>query len=183
MQMTVAASDDAEAEIAMAALYPHMSLYVVQPRLSTSPLDDAATMISPNGWSLTSPTNIQYTGRTFDGMSAICYQTGRRLYDALNGTVPIGLVDSSYSGSPIEWWAANNDICGPIRDRTRLSQCYNAMLWPIRHIQPTAVLWYQGQPTLRFSFLPPGGCPAPPLTAASTFFTPLTVCVCADGCR
>ena len=104
MQMSVYGCDDRNVEAAAAANYPHMSLFSVWPNISSTPLDDVPVQYFPfdtTGWVRTSNATVYYPN-DFWFFSALCYQTGRRVYDALNGTVPIGLLSSSRGGTVIE---------------------------------------------------------------------------------
>ena len=57
-------------------------------------------------------------GGTFGYPSATCYFSGKNLYDYYHGSVAIGLVHSSYGGTPVEAWsspdALNDKTCGGI---------------------------------------------------------------------
>lgn len=49
--------------------------------------------------------------RAMDGFSAVCYMFGKYLYQTLG--YPIGLIDSTWGGTPIESWS----------DREALAKC------------------------------------------------------------
>ena len=154
MQMAVAGCANSNVETAAAANYPHMSLASVNLNSSSTPLDDVYSMYWPptTGWVPTAPNTVNSSD--FWYFSALCYGAGRRVYDALGGTVPIGLVSSSFGGASAEAWSSLDAVaeCGPYRlpnynpnGANNASQLYNAMLYPLRHLQPTAILWYQGE--------------------------------------
>ena len=155
MQMGVSDCFDAATETAAATNYPHMSLASVALNGSRTPLNDVNSMYSPptSGWVRTSPATVNST-RTFWYFSALCYGAGRRVYDALGGIVPIGLLHDAYSGASAEAFSSPDAVaqCGPYIAPTynpngdnNASQLYNAMLYPVRYIQPRAVLFYQGE--------------------------------------
>lgn len=50
--------------------------------------------------------------------SAVCWLFGRNVYDALGGTVPIGLISSNWGGTIIQAWSTNatNALCNATND-------------------------------------------------------------------
>lgn len=91
MAMTVARSNDFEAEKAAAKL-PLIRMFKEE-----SGAAQQAQADSRGSWLVCSPENV-------GGFSATLYFFGRELYRELN--VPIGLVNSSVGGTPIESWVA-----------------------------------------------------------------------------
>jgi sialate O-acetylesterase len=91
MRMNVRGSLDADAEIA-SAKYPGIRLFQVQDAMAGEPQADAAGQ-----WQLCNPSTVA-------GFSATGYYFGRKLHQELN--VPIGLVASSWGGTPIESWTS-----------------------------------------------------------------------------
>ena len=89
MQMTVQSSNNATAEIA-AADYPNIRLFTVQRKVAQEPQKDCE-----GSWSLCSP-------ETVPGFSAVAYFFGRELRQRLN--VPVGLIHTSWGGTPSEAW-------------------------------------------------------------------------------
>ena len=64
-------------------------------------------------WSATTPESIgpkpaSGTTRAVPGVSAVCYYFGRELRSKLN--VPVGVIDSSFGGSPAEMWITADGI-------------------------------------------------------------------------
>lgn len=90
MEMSVASSKDAAIEIASAD-HPQIRLLTVKRRVSQYPRSDVET----DGWVSSSPTSI---GR----FSAAMYFFGRHIQDTQK--VPIGLIHSSWGGTPLEAW-------------------------------------------------------------------------------
>jgi hypothetical protein len=89
MRMGVRGSLNADTEIA-AAQYPKIRLFQVQDALAQQPQSQLQ-----GSWKACSP-------GTVGGFSATAYYFGRKLHQELN--VPIGLVASSWGGTPIEAW-------------------------------------------------------------------------------
>ena len=89
MGMPVQESANAAAEIA-AAEHPRLRLFTVARHPSLDPLEEVAGQWAP------------CTPETVAGFSATAYYFGRRLQAELG--VPIGLIHSSFGGSPAEAW-------------------------------------------------------------------------------
>ena len=107
MGWTVSASNNPEEEIA-AAQYPQIRLFSV--RLTTKQEPQASVIGS---WSVCSPTSVPR-------FSAVGYYFGRHLHKELN--VPIGLINSSWGGTPAEAWTSRASLekheqLSPITDR------------------------------------------------------------------
>lgn len=98
MGMTVASSDNAEAEIA-AASAPQIRLYSVPHVISFAPEEEVGGQ-----WRVCSP-------QTVGSFSAVAYYCGRSLHEELG--VPVGLINTSWGGTIIEAWT----------DRTSLEKC------------------------------------------------------------
>ena len=51
---------------------------------------------------------------TLHGFSAVCWYTGKSLFERLGAKVPVGLLSASVGGSPIEAWIAEASVqqCG-----------------------------------------------------------------------
>ncbi|MDG1894190.1 MAG: sialate O-acetylesterase [Fuerstiella sp.] len=78
-------------------------------------------------WKACTPENVP----TF---SAVLYYFGKRLHDDLN--VPIGLINSSWGGSPIEPWTIKGGNSGGM---------YNGMIAPLTNVAVKGAIWYQGE--------------------------------------
>jgi len=89
MQMSVKSSANAEQEIA-AADYPNIRLFTVERKVADQPQSDCV-----GNWSLCSP-------QTVPDFSAVAYYFGRELHKELD--VPIGLIHTSWGGTPAEAW-------------------------------------------------------------------------------
>ena len=94
------------------------------------------------------------TAKALSNFSAVGYGFGKELQETLN--VPIGLIDASYGGTPIETWLGaeylvNNPKVATVAKRVKhkrwkgkQSSLHNANIYPIRHTSIAGVIWYQG---------------------------------------
>ena len=72
--------------------------------------------------------------RRLPGFSAVLYFFGQRLHKDLD--VPVGLVNSSWGGSPIEPWTVTGTSGGGM---------YNGMIAPVKPFAIRGAIWYQGE--------------------------------------
>ncbi len=91
MQWSVKQSANAEQEIAAANL-PNIRLFSVQRKVADQPQSDCV-----GSWQACSP-------ETIADFSAVAYFFGRELHNELN--VPIGLIHTSWGGTPAEAWTS-----------------------------------------------------------------------------
>ena len=87
------------------------------------------------------------------GFSAVCYFTGRDLFDSLGGAVPIGLISSAVSSTAVDQWlpAVDTASCPALKVANTcagIHGClYNYGIAPLAHaplpLALKAVLWYQ----------------------------------------
>jgi len=93
---------------------------------------------------------------TLKRFSAAGYFFGKKLHTALN--VPVGLIQSAWSGTPVELWEpaevinsdpAMKEAATKIRDVTyrpnKPGLIYNAMIYPIANYTIAGTIWYQGE--------------------------------------
>lgn len=107
MQWTVRHSANAEQEIA-AANYPNIRLFTVERKVADQPQSDCV-----GNWESCSP-------ETVGDFSAVAYFFGRELHKELS--VPIGLIHTSWGGTPAEAWTSREVLeaepdAGPILQR------------------------------------------------------------------
>ncbi|MHC4727975.1 MAG: sialate O-acetylesterase, partial [Planctomycetota bacterium] len=107
MQWSVQNSNNAKEEIS-AANYPKIRLFSVTRKIAHEPQSDCE-----GSWSECSP-------ETIPGFSAVGYFFGRELHKELN--VPIGLIHTSWGGTPSEAWTKREVLekvpeAGPILER------------------------------------------------------------------
>lgn len=112
-----------EADKAIAAAdHPAIRLFHVPKIQAQEPAED----VNAN-WKICTPENIP-------AFSAVLYYFGKELHTELN--VPIGLINSSWGGSPIEPWTIKGDASGGM---------YNGMIAPLTSVSVRGAIWYQGE--------------------------------------
>ena len=74
------------------------------------------------------------TPETVKSFSAVLYFFGERLHKELK--VPVGLINSSWGGSPIEPWTVTGKQSGGM---------YNGMIAPLQPFAIRGAIWYQGE--------------------------------------
>jgi sialate O-acetylesterase len=121
MEWTLANTQNGAAVIA-AADHPKVRLFHVPKVQAPQPATDVNAE-----WSACSP---QTVGR----FSGLLYYFGTKLQEELQ--VPVGLINSSWGGSPIEPWTVHNGASGGM---------YNGMIAPLIPFPVKGILWYQGE--------------------------------------
>lgn len=109
MEWPLTASSASEADIASAG-NPHLRLFTVPKLKSKEPVTDVKS-----SWQLCSPSTVP-------GFSAVGYYFGRALHAALN--VPIGLIHTSWGGSPAEVWMSDDVLRGNEEYRSQILDTY-----------------------------------------------------------
>ncbi len=109
-------------EAIAAANQPSIRLYHVPKVQSDQPASDIQA-----DWAVCTP-------ETVPNFSAVLYHFGRKLSDELG--VPIGLINSSWGGSPIEPWTIKDGMSGGM---------YNGMIAPLTNLSVQGAIWYQGE--------------------------------------
>ncbi|GAB4107800.1 sialate O-acetylesterase [Echinicola sediminis] len=144
MQWSAERGFDNAAEEVKAANYPTIRLFTVPVHQSSTPQDN-----TPGKWLSCSP-------ETMKDFSAVGYFFGRELTEQLE--VPIGLINSSWGGTPVEIWTPHSLVKDPVLlqeasekladnhwyDKSP-SSAYNAMIHPIAPFEIAGWLWYQGE--------------------------------------
>ena len=127
MQWAVRQSDNAEAEIA-AAKFPELRFFYVPRKPSPVPVDNVEAR-----WVVCSPESVSE-------FSAVLYFFGRQMHRDLK--VPMGLIHSSWGGTPIASWISGPSLVGDTRLAPFLAYWENAVrLFPAnqaRHEQALA---------------------------------------------
>lgn len=136
--------DNAEEEIAKAN-YPDIRFFTV-PKLTAGHPQINLT----GNWQACTPETMKY-------FSAIGYFFAQHLQEDLKG-VPIGIINSSWGGTPAEIWMpedtiANDTILATAAAKLTPAQwgpvepgrAYNAMIHPFAGFKLSGVLWYQGE--------------------------------------
>ena len=139
------------------ATYPQIRLFNVRTDFKAAPQEDCG-----GSWTVCSPQTAPY-------FSAVAYFFARQVF--LKKRIPIGLVVSSVGGSSAQAWISRDMLTADkmlhqkylysydtsLRAREPLDSVvtfekvvrptlfYNAMIYPLRHLQFTGALWYQGE--------------------------------------
>jgi sialate O-acetylesterase len=121
MEWSLTQSGDPKTHIA-AANHPQIRLFHVPKVQNPKPADDVKA-----AWKVCSP-------QTVPQFSAVLYHFGVRLHKELG--VPVGLINSSWGGSPIEPWTVTEKTSGGM---------YNGMIAPLLPFSIRGVIWYQGE--------------------------------------
>jgi len=99
MQFTVSMMFNATEEIANASNYPKIRLFTAALIESAMPVEEVLGILL--NWTIASSKSVG--GPDWIYMSAVCWLYGRMIHQALNGR-PIGLISTSWGGTPIEVW-------------------------------------------------------------------------------
>jgi sialate O-acetylesterase len=121
MEWNVASSTGGK-EAIDAANHPKIRLYLVPKVQAKEPQKDIKAE-----WKVCSP-------KTLAPNSGVLYFFGLKLQKELD--VPVGLISSSWGGSPIQPWTIDQKSSGGM---------YNAMIAPIASFPVRGVIWYQGE--------------------------------------
>lgn len=128
-------------------LNPQIRLFTVTKNSTAHPQDDCE-----GRWEVCDAESARY-------FSAVGYFFGKRLAAELNR--PIGLVNSSWGGTPVEVWTpapamekeakmvASWKEYAPTRPGWRIGSIYNAMIHPLLNTAFAGVIWYQGESNKR----------------------------------
>ena len=167
MQVTLNYSFGGSEAITSSAIYSDtIRLFSYYASYNDTPLDEqSAVAYSPGSWQGTSSSSLQPSwdpSNVWAYFSATCYWAGKYISDSMNGTIPIGLVHSSYAGTPVVAWTSSDavDKCGPLGPAATPIQAgpwgrldgpldpsaeFNAMIHPLLPARFAGVLWYQGE--------------------------------------
>jgi sialate O-acetylesterase len=101
-------------------------------------LSHTAQSTLPGSWLVFSP-------QTVPEFSAIAFHFGKQMFAETH--VPIGLIDLSYGGAPIESFLTDEPL---IKSASAAGQFFpaavrNGMILPVAHLRAKGVLWYQGE--------------------------------------
>lgn len=96
-----------------------------------------------SNWTLASSAALG--GAAWNTFSAICWLTGRDIYDGLGGEVPLGLISSNWGGTPVQSWqpAASVQDCNGGKPAPG-GNLYNSMIAPftVGPMKLTGATWY-----------------------------------------
>src|SRR3982750_3076607 len=113
MQWAVRQSDNADAEMA-GANFPEIRLFYVPRKTSAVPVDDVDAR-----WVVCTPESVKE-------FSAVLYFFGRQMHKDLK--TPVGLIHSSWGGTPIASWISGPSLVGNTRLAPFLTFWQNAIL-------------------------------------------------------
>ena len=139
MEFTLAGSIGGKEAIA-AANDPQIRLLHVEKVQTPQPAKDIVVYTAPARKNqpapapATGPAWKVCTPQAVPAFSAVLYYFGQRLHKDLN--VPVGLINSSWGGSPIEAWIVSGSHNGGM---------YNAMIAPVKPLAIRGAIWYQGE--------------------------------------
>ena len=140
--------DNAEEAIA-GANQPQVRLFSVNLRTAAAPQIDLE-----GEWVVCTPETMKY-------FSAIGYFFGKEIHSNLN--VPVGIINSSWGGTPAETWTSEkviqsdqqlNEVANKMDTvpwgPTEPGRIFNAMIHPLIPFKLAGVLWYQGEGNVGF---------------------------------
>lgn len=155
MEMTVSQMFNASEEMKRASKYPYIRIFTAALEHSDVELQDLIKVDLP--WSLPSAETLGHGDFTY--FSAVCWVFGRLLAQKLK--YPIGLVESTWGGTPVEAWSSKTALkkCGlshadnsdsfPFFDMLTgpsiYSVLWNAMIHPFLNMTIKGAIWYQGE--------------------------------------
>eukprot|EP01060_Flectonema_neradi_P014005 TRINITY_DN20718_c0_g1_i1.p1 TRINITY_DN20718_c0_g1~~TRINITY_DN20718_c0_g1_i1.p1 ORF type:complete len:505 (+),score=79.02 TRINITY_DN20718_c0_g1_i1:60-1574(+) len=137
-------------DMANQAKYRSIRLMTANPHVTSGTPMTNLTILQP--WSEASSQTVADGDNAFTYFSAVCWLTGMRLFDDLQGEVPIGLLSSAVGGTQVKCWSspdADKECCNapPCSNSSKsgVSVCWNAHIAPILTMQFRSVLWLQGE--------------------------------------
>jgi len=151
MEMGVGLCNNAKEEVANAK-YPDIRLFMVPKVKAELPAKDVHAT-----WKECSPKTIAADG--WCGFSAAAYFFGRELHKELK--VPVGLIDTSWGGTPAEYWTSRNALLAnptlkPLAEGEGMyvnSYLYNGMIAPLVPYAIRGAIWYQGETNVGGAYL------------------------------
>lgn len=111
-------------EAIAAAKLPNIRLFHVKKVQKPMPADDVEVTAH---WAACTP-------ETVPAFSGVLYYFGRKIHEEID--VPVGLINSSWGGSPIEPWTVTDESSGGM---------YNGMIAPLQPFGVRGAIWYQGE--------------------------------------
>lgn len=95
------------------ANYPNIRLFQVKQKVAENPQNDCIGI-----WKVCNPENVEK-------FSAVAYYFGREIAEKLN--VPVGLIQSSWGGTPAEAWTSREALEGSVNCRQYLEKYYSVV--------------------------------------------------------
>ncbi|NQV23078.1 MAG: sialate O-acetylesterase [Rhodopirellula sp.] len=112
------------AEAIAAADHPNIRLFHVKKVQKPKPADDVEVT---SHWAACTPESVP-------AFSGVLYYFGLKVHEEID--VPVGLINSSWGGSPIEPWTVTDETSGGM---------YNGMIAPLQPFGIRGAIWYQGE--------------------------------------
>lgn len=112
------------AEAIAAAKHPDIRLFHVKKVQKPAPANDVEVTAH---WTACTPESVP-------AFSGVLYYFGRKVHEEID--VPVGLINSSWGGSPIEPWTVTEKSSGGM---------YNGMIAPLQPFGVRGAIWYQGE--------------------------------------
>ncbi|XP_033739756.1 sialate O-acetylesterase-like [Pecten maximus] len=138
MEFTMGGLVNSSAEYVEASNYSNIRIFKSQHAQSSVELHDfSVALVTP--WSVPTRANL---GR----FSAVCWLFGKRLSSQFK--YPIGLVESNWGGTKIEWWSSTSALSKcPTHGKRAIqnSDLWNAMMSPLTRNTIYGAIWYQGE--------------------------------------
>ncbi len=144
MEWTPAMKIDHAEEERAKANFPEIRFFHVSAIASTSPQHHVV-----GKW-------VKCTPETMNNFSALLYFFGKEIHEKVK--VPVGLINASWGGTPVEIWMPEYSVTGDrlIRENAALlkpvpwgphepGRAFNAMIYPLIPFRVKGVLWYQGE--------------------------------------
>jgi sialate O-acetylesterase len=123
MEWQLRSTNSADEAIA-AAKHPNIRLFHVKKVQKPEPADDVEVTAH---WTACTPESVP-------AFSGVLYYFGRKVHEEID--VPVGLINSSWGGSPIEPWTVTDKGSGGM---------YNGMIAPLQPFGIRGAIWYQGE--------------------------------------
>ncbi|XP_014790821.1 sialate O-acetylesterase [Octopus bimaculoides] len=141
MQFTTMMAFNGSNEAKGSIHYPHIRVFTTAYMAANQPEYDVKCALEQ--WSVASPEALASSAWMY--FSAICWMYGRRLYE--EHRIPIGLVSSTYGGTPIEGWSSPEVLnkCPETKISFTKSSFWNAMIHPLLNMTIHGIIWYQGE--------------------------------------
>ena len=108
MVFSVSMGQNATAELAAANGYPNVRIANVPDYVGSWQPSPRPDFVNRLQWRRVS--NVSLAGTWNAGFSAVCWFTGRDIFDALGGGVPVGLISSAIGATSIKEWSPTSAL-------------------------------------------------------------------------
>ncbi|XP_048239870.1 sialate O-acetylesterase-like isoform X2 [Haliotis rufescens] len=163
MQFTITQGFNASEELADANNYPNVRLFTVGDVPASFPIPDLHGIWEQ--WAVADKSSVG--GKPWQYFSAVCWLFGKTLNKKLG--YPIGLIDTSWGGTPVEAWSSTDALakCGLDKQTSEVkafnehqlgfdpitgiggpsasSILWNGMVFPLLNMTIYGAIWYQGE--------------------------------------